>query len=328
MHRILGVALTGLLVVGLGGPSAGIPPVDDLPRGADTVVPHLVHEDPIAVEASDVDVPLPSEVTSGNNAIKLVGRTDLGWLVSAAYVDSEGIQDHESLHLVTATGSTQILGLDQSQEGRSHYRLSSTRKRVLRWTDDSPAYLTVYTLTGQIVAERRISPAWVWDFSGTRVLYGNRSWRIGEAPRTLTTRRVGFADIGNNTLVVRGSNARWAFATLTRPGRLRWQAHFKPAIISPDGSRVAGWAETKLGVTRDVVQVRRMTDGKLLSTIDVSTAGTEWRDPLRWEGNYAVLFRAWTDGAVLVKCTLARVCSRVSDHASGFSFALRPGTTR
>ena len=90
MRRILGAVLAGLLLVGLGGPSAGVPPVDELPRGADTVVPHLVHGDPSVIEAPGVEIPLPSEVTDGNNAIKLVGRTDLGWLVSAAHVDSDG----------------------------------------------------------------------------------------------------------------------------------------------------------------------------------------------------------------------------------------------
>ena len=79
--------MTGLLVVGLCGPSSAIPPLDDLPRGADTVVPHLVDSDPPVIKAPGLEIPLPPAVTDDNEYFALVGRTDLGWLVLAARTD-------------------------------------------------------------------------------------------------------------------------------------------------------------------------------------------------------------------------------------------------
>jgi len=328
--------VVGLLVVGLCGPSSAIPPPEDLPRGADTVVPHLVFSVPPVIKAPGVEIPLPPAVTTDSDWFGLVGRTDLGWLVLAAMSDGEGGTDRDSLHLVTATGSTKILEFGHF-DGSPHYRLSASRTRVIRFpTGDIAQYLTVYDLTGKVLAHRKTERdlhdyAFVHDFTGTRVIYDNRSWRLGERPRVLTSLQVDFADIGNNTLVVKEKvGQRRAVATLSHPGRFRWRAYFHPRMISPDGSRIAGWHTTRRGTFKGILQVRRLSDGKLLTSIDASEGLFGLDGPLiRWEGNSALVFPESYDPfsgpQVLVRCTLAKVCSRASEPAERFSFALRPG---
>lgn len=336
MRRFLGVSLAGLLVVGLCGPSAAIPPLDDLPRAPDTVIPHLVDAEPPVIKAPGVEIPLPTAVTTDNDYFAMVGRTELGWLILAARTDGEGGVERDSLHMVTATTSTRLLEFGP-YPGWPHYRLSTSRKRIIRYPTggDIVQYLTVYDLQGHVLAKRRAGDVLVWDFTGTRVIYGNRSWRLGERPRVLTSLSVEFADIGNNTLVVKEKvGPRRAVATLTRPGRFRWRAYFHPRMISPDGSRIAGWGTTRRGSFKGVLQVRRMSDGKLLTAIDASSVlfapFTSIDGPvMRWEGNAAVVFPGTYDNSVgpdvLVKCTMTKVCSRVSDPANRFSFAPRPG---
>jgi hypothetical protein len=336
VKRIVGAALAGLLVLGMSGSSSAIPPLDDLPRGPDTVIPHLVDGAPPVIKAPGVEIPLPTAVTTDNDYFALVGRTDLGWLVLASRGDGEGGTERDSLHMVTTTASTRLLEFGH-YFGFPHYRLSTSRKRIIRYPTggDIVQYLTVYDLQGHLLAKRKADDVLVWDFTGTRVLYGNRSWRLGERPRVLTSLRVEFADIGNNTLVVKEKvGPRRAVASLTHPGRFRWRAYFHPRMISPDGTRIAGWGTTQRGKFRGILQVRRMSDGRLLTSIDASAAlfapYVMIDGPvMRWEGNAAVVFPGTYDNSsgpdVLVKCTMTKVCSRVSDPANRFSFAPRPG---
>jgi hypothetical protein len=336
MRKIVtAMAATFVLVAGLCSSSLAIPPLEDLPRGGDTVVPHLVLATPPVVEASGVSIPMPPEVTEGHPYVKLVGHTDLGWLVAAqAFEAGDGWMTSDTLHLVTATGSTEIFSVDfpTPKDQNTHYRLGPSRKRVIRWVDGNEASdFTILDLSGNVLVHRPLirGDAWVWDFSGTRVVYdrstgGTWSWIIGHSPRRLTDRVVRFADIGNNTLVVVRGDHYKAFATLTHPGRFRWQARFFPSLISPDGRRVAGWADKH----DDIIQVRGMSDGKVLTSLYVANVGAHRNERLRWEGNAAVVFQARYDNgdAVLVRCTLAKVCARVTDRAPGFYFPHRPGT--
>lgn len=334
MRRIFtAVAATCLLVASLCASSAAIPPLDELPRGADTVLPRLVLSTPAVIEAPGVSIPLPAEVTDGHPRVQLVGRTDLGWLVSAQGHDGDGWMTSDSLHLVTATGSTEIFSLDYpfARDQSTHYMLNRARTRVIRWViGDVPTDFTIFNLSGNVVVQRPTrSDTWVFDFTGTRAIYsssagGTWSWTVGQKPRKLTDRRTFMADIANNAFVVKRGDHYKAFATLTHPGRFRWQAYFFPSLISPDGRRVAGWADKH----DEIIQVRRMSDGKLLTSLHVANVGARRGQMIRWEGNSAVVFRAgeYGEDSVLVRCTLAKACARVSDPAPGFSWPLRPGT--
>jgi hypothetical protein len=337
MRRILvAVAATCLLVAGLSGPSTAITPLADMPRGADTVVPHLVYSTPPVIEAPGVAIPLPPEVTAGNTIFRLVGRTELGWVVSAqARDDFDGWLTNDELHLVTSSDSTELFAADLpvARDQSTHYRLSTSRKRVIRWViGDGPWSFKIFDLSGNMVVEKPLgTETWVSDFTGTRVVYqpftqggGTRSWTIGQSSRKLTDRPTWFADIANNTLVVKYGDHYKAFATLTHPGQFRWKAYFFPEIISPDGSRVAGWADRN----DNVIQVRRLSDGKLLTSLYVSNVNAVRMSPIRFEGNSAVVFQAgYGNGTgVLVRCNLAKVCARVSDAGPGIGFPLRPGS--
>ncbi|HET6165893.1 MAG TPA: hypothetical protein VFE07_03635 [Marmoricola sp.] len=338
MRAFAGAAVTAVLVLGLCGPSTAIAPTDSLPRGADTVVPYVVTSDAPAIRAPGVDIPLPPEVTGSDDVFLLVGRTELGWLVDGVRGDGEGGTDHEVLNLVTATGSTRLLDFGH-YDGSPSYRLATSGKRILRYPiGDMSEYLTVYDLSGRVVANRRVArtlhdSAQVWDFSGSRVLYANRSWRIGHRPRVLTKRTVAFADIGHNALAVRVSHKRRAFATLSHPNRLRWRARFQPDVISPNGNRVAGWAVGRRGGLRGVIQVRRVKNGKILASIDVSNvigsdAYIQGADSLvRWESNRAFVFngRNSSGSDVIIRCTITKVCARASDPAPYLSFAPTSG---
>jgi hypothetical protein len=144
-------------------------------------------------------------------------------------------------------------------------------------------------------------------------------WRIGHKPVRISKRPAAFADFARNVLVLRGTRGRWGFTRLSAPGRLRWQAHFRPLRLSPDGRRVVGSVQREYkGRWIDsygLLQVRRVRDGKILMTVRAQLAKYSVPE-LGWDGDRAIFFA--DSGATrdaLVRCRMGSGCRRAQDVA-------------
>ena len=116
--------------------------------------------------------------------------------------------------------------------------------------------------------------------------------------------------------MLRGTHGRWGFTRLSAPGRLRWQAHFRPLRLSPDGRRVVGVVQQKSNHRWSdgygVFQVRRVRDGTVLMTV---ISESKYSIPeVGWDGNRAIFFA--DSGAAqhaLVRCRIGAGCRRADD---------------
>lgn len=143
-------------------------------------------------------------------------------------------------------------------------------------------------------------------------------WRVGHKPVRISKRPAAFADFGTNVLVLRGSDGRWGFTRLSAPGRFRWQAHFRPLRLSPDGRRIVGFVQHEYKGrwvdSAGVFQVRRVSDGKVLMAVQAGTHSI-WPH-IGWDGNKAIFFAdAGGTQHALVRCGIGVGCRRATDVA-------------
>lgn len=305
---------------------------DDLERGATTSVAHLVGTTLRTGAGKSFELP----ATEGD--YHLLGKSRAGWVIWEKGAFSGTGQEHNLLLLKdgkTSTFYSRTAPVVDDDSTHATYLLSDSTKRVAQVfrRAEAPTQVTVVNLSGEKVASRFFDDTSdVLDFPGPRMILGDhrvvRTWRPGHRPTVTAKREANYADTARDQVSLRGKKGRFGFTTLSRPGRLRWSARFDPMRISPDGRRVYG---LKLGVKgdsrRDVLQVRRMRDGKLIASFRTRFLRQTAAIASTWEGSKAVVFLAdlsGDKGAVLVRCRVKGACVRASDNGYPITVPFQP----
>ena len=322
--------------------------VDTLPQGRLVRAPYM---DGLSIHHGGTTVDVPAQLRTGTaDRFALLGKSaDGDWLVAHDDVadpesPSEGMRNGVAVYRVSAAGATTLFSEQQegwASEEEFNWRLSDSHRRVVQWDHPEGDWViaTVRKLDGAVVQRMSLGYAQgVLDFSGPRMVvangdpqykdlygnlpYGTLLWRVGRKPVRISKRPAVFASFRRNVLVLRGTHGRWGFTRLSAPRRLRWQAHFRPLRLSPDGRRVVGvvqrpWKGRWIDAN-GVVQVRRVRDGKVLMTVrrEARYSAAE----LGWDGNRAIFFA--DSGATrdaLVRCRIGAGCRRangLTDHVT------------
>lgn len=113
--------------------------------------------------------------------------------------------------------------------------------------------------------------------------------------------------------------------SISSPGTPAWSARFTPLDLSPNGRRVLGVATDKVK-GRDVLQLRRMSDGKVLRSWAygpaVGTSGVGKEQSARFESDSRVVFEVTRAGrSALVRCRTTGRCTRASKLGGSVSFS-------
>jgi hypothetical protein len=336
----LAVATVGVLGLLLSGAAQAAPIVvepEDLPRGAGATIT-VGHGFELRAGNGTI-IPLP-ESESG---MTLLGRVADGWVVwEHAFLGVDGTADR--LYLIEGDGTATMfheLLLPYLEDGfrETHYRLSDSRTRIAQViSKDGFGNIAVLDLNGDKVASQGFNGSTVLDFSGPRMIVGTsagvgaaESWRIGNEPRTIVERPANFADIGHDLLSREMFDGSFGLARISRPGAIRWRADWTPLRLSPDGTKLVGSAMPSSAGPQEILQIRRVSDGKVLRAFKVDRVGGIG-ETVAWESNTSILFEGRNDeGArVLVRCTVGGYCARASAWFTGLdaelSVAFETGT--
>jgi hypothetical protein len=120
-----------------------------------------------------------------------------------------------------------------------------------------------------------------------------------------------FADLDRDIVFLRTPDGRFGPTRLSKPGVVRWKAPFEALQLSPDGTRVVGRkaCDRPSCQRRPVFQIRRMGDGRVLTTFRT------YRAAVTWESNNAVLVgvaRPSEHTFTVARCRVAATCNRAS----------------
>lgn len=108
------------------------------------------------------------------------------------------------------------------------------------------------------------------------------------------------------------ADGSFGLARISKPGAVRWKANWRPIRLSPDGTKLVGYAETLAG-PKEIIQIRRVRDGRVLRAFKVDRIGG-YGDTIAWENNTSILFEGRSDEGVgvLVRCKVGGYCARAS----------------
>ena len=254
-----------------------------------------------------VHVPLPDDHAA---TVRLLGAAAGGGWVLA---DERG--DRKVVLLLRGHRLTTVRSVGDPQDGTS-FLLSSDGTHVVEVDAPTTRRTDVWTfdLAGHDLRHlRRPGYLTLLGYDGTTVhLTGSRrtiAWRPGSAP-VVIARAGGLAvDVPHDTLFTwdPGKGA-YGPTALSAPGAQVWSlpsGAFYPRTVSPDGAYVAG-----LGGSANHVQVRRMSDGSLVSDWKRHLA---FERPLVWEGSDRVVSVLRTrKGWALLRCRVGGDCTRIT----------------
>jgi hypothetical protein len=337
---ILGATMVAAsLLAGVANASVQTVNPGDLARGAN--VKKLYADGAFIYPRTGAPVPMPPPTGAWSDYRRLLGgRALTGWVVwehqLVGMPDGE-VTMSDQLFRIRPGGHRRVIYTHSipipDTEGHEYEfwsGLSEDGKRTAAMLSDyGEGRLIVRTLAGEVVG--RVSEVnAVGSFSGPRVAYFHNShaylWTPGHKPRRVTGRRAACVDLKHNVMFAETPDHRFGPTSLSHPGPVRWSAGFHPIRLSPNGSRVVGFkASTSQGpLLRPTVQMRRMSDGKVLASFRVDDPGQD----LVWESNDAVLYpdHDWsrrTNNAVIVRCRISGRCVRASswfDDSGQFSF--------
>ena len=270
-------------------------------------------------------IPLPE--TNPPDQLSVLGRSSLGWVAWRSALEGDPLAYDDTLYAVTPQGGSSVLydhskAWEEFDDFDSWYALSDNGKRYVEWlADEGDGDITVRNLAGEKVGHDPFATS-VVDFTGPRMAFLRDSrmyvWRIGHTSRLVTRRPADFADLDRNVIFLRTPDGRLGPTKLSKPRAVRWKAPFEAVRLSPDGTRVVGRkvCDHASCRRRPVFQIRRMDDGKLLTTFRTYNPGAA----VVWESNRAVLvpLARPSDHTVAVgRCTVSQTCNRASpwlDH--------------
>ena len=316
------------------------------PTGA---VAAVDHPDPATlVRGIDSRVPYLQDgvLTAGGRSIRvgvrydgerqaLLGESGKGWLVAS------GRNGVARVHLVRRGKASKLLrkASEEYNPGRDiAVRLSRGGKRLI-WTsyDRGGEFGWVRAVSdGRPLSDtEEESPGRPIDAEGDRVLttggdeggwWGTVVWRAGQPSERVTRRRVSGGLLARDLLFVHKGPGLYGPTSISDPGTPPWSAAFTPLDLSPDGTRVLGRATARVK-GRDVVQVRRMSDGRILRAWTAGRVKPEGRpapareQTARFETNQKVVLEVTRKGrTALVRCRVVGPCTRASKLGGPVSF--------
>lgn len=291
-----------------------------LPRGKDPDSTYMVGRTIHPKTGAPVVVDVPRARWEG---LRLLGRGDRGWVVAS--------HGHPfRVYNVGPRGNARPFLSLSGYAGDQEWQLSRDGSRVLTWGADRAdfSFVSIYGLGGRRIAGRSFGTlGHLLHFAGPRLLAtADRTvwWRPGSRPTLVTSQSSRMAAPGRDVLFVVGDDGRVGPTKLSAPASPRWVARFDATRISPDGRHVVGRRQDGEGIPGNVLEVRRMTDGRVVKAFRI--AGDAWlsRPKIWWESNGAVLFRVETKrGRAVVRCWTGGTCNRatrwVSDEDADFS---------
>jgi len=151
-------------------------------------------------------------------------------------------------------------------------------------------------------------------------------WRPGVATRVLAGASAG-GSLADDVLFVPTGDDTYGPTSISAPGTPPWSARFAMLDVSPGGDRVLG-VRAGRARGRDVLQVRRISDGTVLRQWTYgSWRGDSWaplggrEETARFETDSRVVFEVRKDGrSALVRCRVNGGCTRASRLGGGVSF--------
>ncbi|GGD29921.1 hypothetical protein GCM10007231_31770 [Nocardioides daphniae] len=269
----------------------------------------------------------------------LLGRSDGAWIVASWTKKRRGgatVRVHR-IRAGRAPVPMPWAGLRGSGVG---IRLSRDGQQVLL-TVGSRGGLDLWVLRtrdGAEIATDTTGPSLCtqpYDAAGGRVLLHRQpagepdvTYAADWAPATGTDRRLG---PGLNAGFLRqdvvfvgpapGTPGPYAYGptSISAPGTPAWSARFTALAVSPDKKLVIGTGPRRVK-RRAVLQVRRMSDGKILQQLAYGAPGQVADQTARFETSSRFVFELTTRGrSRLVRCTTAGKCARASDAGGPLS---------
>jgi hypothetical protein len=304
-----------------GAQQTGAQQGSDLPQGADTTATYLADG---VIHSDGVATPLPADMIRPGGRFELLGQTPRGWAV----VERSGNPDDEvqlvEVYLVAPTGASLIHTYGELW-GFPDYALGPKGRRILESARyDENTDLSVFGLDGIPVGRNFANLRRVLDFDGRRLLfstpYTTRLWRLGSSTKRVVATWEGFfGDLSSGALMLDRHRADHTldWTSLARPNSTRWRANVVPVELNDTGKRFVGRH------ANDVVQIRRVSDGKLLQAFHASDMGATVSidvSHLVWEDTDTVLFTAYDpEGVYLVRCGVGGHCRVASPRYGAIS---------
>jgi hypothetical protein len=154
---------------------------------------------------------------------------------------------------------------------------------------------------------------------------------VPRTSRTEIARAASYASLRDDLVFARTTGRLFGPTAISTPTTPVWAQPFSPLAVSPNGETAIGLRLTGSGFdSTAVLDVRRMSDGALLDSIDFGKRITEetWsitsqhEQTAAWETNHRFVFEMRTPrGSVLVRCSLDQRCQRASGLGGNVSFA-------
>ncbi len=332
--------VAAVMAMGPGTTAAGAvehPDPRTLARGADAGLPYL-QDDKIHAKGRATPVEVPHD---GERQV-LLGRSGKDRLVASG---KDGVI---SVHRIRRGRSPELVpqGRDDYKPTKNLGVLLSRGGTRLVWTE-FPRY-------GSTTQVRRVSDGYLFeddgepeiftsglpfDAAGSRVLIegsvdgedggetgGTAVWRPGVDLRVVHYRGISGGFITRDVMFLEQGWRRYGPTSISDPGTPAWSDRFTPLDLAPNGRRVLGVATTQLR-GRDVLQVRRMRDGKVLRSWTFGRAAVMGEPAFgqeqtaRFETDARVVFEVSRAGrSALVRCRVRGECRRASRLGGPISF--------
>lgn len=308
-----------------------------VPRGPDAAVPYLQSG---VIHDRGRTLKVTVAASAGRRA--LLGRHGNGWLVASGRAGRSSAQ--VSVHQVRRGRAPRLV-----PRGRVTYPLSEFRGVLLNrgstrlvWSsiDRGGSQNWVRRLsTGARVGHTATNGPFIvpTDATATRILTHREDEVTGQVNTVIWRPGVGTTVVGpassggflqRDVFFVRTGENTYGPTALSAPAAPAWSATFAPLDLSPDGTRVLGTTGT-LFAHRQVLQVRRMSDGAVLNSWTFGRRDPEWsavssgEETARFESNGKVVFevRRGTKAALLRCRVVGTSCTRASRWGGSVSFA-------
>lgn len=334
-------AVAAVLTVGTGTTAVGAvehPKPNSLARGADAALPYLqdgrIHA---KGRATPVVVPYDGErqvllgrsgedqlVASGKDGVISVHRIRRGQAPRLVPRGRDDYNPTKSLGVLLARGGGRLLWTEFPRYG-SRTLVRRVRDGHLFKDDETDGEIFTSGLPfdaaeGRVLIEGAINGNDGNDVVGTAV------WRPGIAMRVVHHRGISGGFLNRDVMFVEDGRRHYGPTSISAPGTPAWSDRFTPLDLSPSAKRVLGVA-TKQVRGRDVLQVRRMSDGKVLRSWTYGRRSVKGapafaqEQTARFETNAKVVFEVTRAGeSALVRCRVSGSCRRASALGGPVSF--------
>lgn len=311
-----------------------------LVRGADSTIPYL-QDGKIRVKGRSTPVRVPHDadrqvllgrsgkdrlVASGKDGVISVHRIRKGRGPRLVPHGRDDYNPTEMLGVVLSRGGTRLLWTEFPRYG-SETNVRRVSDGYLYEEDETSAEYNTSGLPLDATGSRVLIEGGINVHDGADEI-GTAVWHPGASMRIVTPRSISGGFLAQDVMFVEEGRRRYGPTSISEPGTPAWSDWFTPLDLSPNGKRVLGTA-TKQTRGRDVLELRRMRDGKVLRSWTYGrksrrgTSGFAPEQTARFETGNKVIFQANRAGrSALVRCRVASgKCTRASRLGGPISFS-------